>query len=72
MLVHLQVIIGVVAALFLIATAIAMALILIGASFKLYWPGDLFENLFGASALIIVGFGVAEAFLALARYAVGS
>ena len=71
-LIHLQVIVGCVAALLAIVSALAAAAIMIGANFKHDWPPDWFGNLLGAAALISVGFGVAEGFLALTRYAIGT
>ena len=69
--VYLQVVIGCIAALMAIVAAFIMAAFLVGANFEPNWPPDWFGNLLGAAALIAIGFGVAEGFLALTRYAAG-
>jgi predicted lysophospholipase L1 biosynthesis ABC-type transport system permease subunit len=69
--INLQVIVGCVAALLAIISALAAAAIMISANFKHDWPPDWFGNLLSAAALISVGFGIAEAFLAFTRYAIG-
>lgn len=70
--IHLQVIVGCIAALLAIVSAIAAAAMMFIANFKRDWPPDWFGNLLGAAALISVGFGAAEGFLALTRYAIGT
>lgn len=69
--IHLQIIIGYVAALFSIVVGLFMAALLMGANFKPNWPPDWFSNAIGAAMMIAVGFGLAEGFLALTRYAIG-
>jgi predicted lysophospholipase L1 biosynthesis ABC-type transport system permease subunit len=73
MIVQLQVIIGCVVAIFTITASAFAAFIVVAGSFKRDWPPDwFFSNLVGVAAILAIGFGLAEGFLAFTRYAIGS